>query len=155
MFSNLDNIRQFPQRADVSPLDFTPIWQRSLVIDFGRIYSTDNVVIISRAPRAFIKPLLLLQIFTPFVSITNMYKILLVLYSTMELRLKYGKRFKMKMTSNPCSIPTFTWSRRVVLQLQNLFIGFYAAGLVVTTGGGHGSGRGAKQTSDGEARGPE
>ncbi|KAK8378310.1 hypothetical protein O3P69_011063 [Scylla paramamosain] len=54
-------------RADVSPLDFTPIWQRSLVIDFGRIYSTDTVVIISRAPRALIRPLLLLQIFTPFV----------------------------------------------------------------------------------------
>ncbi|XP_050740029.1 glutamate receptor ionotropic, delta-1-like [Eriocheir sinensis] len=54
-------------RADVSPLDFTPIWQRSVVIDFGRIYSTDDVVIISRTPRAFVRPLLLLQIFTPFV----------------------------------------------------------------------------------------
>ncbi|KAK3879441.1 hypothetical protein Pcinc_015991 [Petrolisthes cinctipes] len=54
-------------RADVSPMDFTPIWQRTLVIDFGLIYSTDNVVIISRAPRIFIKPLLLLQIFTPLV----------------------------------------------------------------------------------------
>ncbi|KAK4325180.1 hypothetical protein Pmani_004217 [Petrolisthes manimaculis] len=54
-------------RADVSPMDFTPIWQRTLVIDFGLIYSTDNVVIISRAPRIFIRPLLLLQIFTPLV----------------------------------------------------------------------------------------
>ncbi|XP_071519164.1 uncharacterized protein [Panulirus ornatus] len=48
-------------------MDFTPIWQRSLVIDFGLIYSTDNVIIISKAPGIFIKPLLLLEIFTPFV----------------------------------------------------------------------------------------
>lgn len=49
-------------------MDFTPIWQRSLVIDFGLIYSTDDVVIITKAPGTYIKPLLLLQIFTPFVS---------------------------------------------------------------------------------------
>ncbi|XP_068232341.1 glutamate receptor-like [Palaemon carinicauda] len=57
----------YEKKADVSPTDFTPIWQRTLVIDFGLIYGTDPVVIISKAPSVYMKPLLLLEIFTPYV----------------------------------------------------------------------------------------
>ncbi|XP_066967794.1 glutamate receptor ionotropic, delta-2-like isoform X2 [Macrobrachium rosenbergii] len=54
----------YEKKADVSPTDFTPIWQRTLVIDFGLAYGTDPVVIISKAPSVYMKPLLLLEIFT-------------------------------------------------------------------------------------------
>ncbi|CAL4107302.1 unnamed protein product [Meganyctiphanes norvegica] len=51
--------------ADVSPLDFSPSATRATVIDFGLIFGTDPVVIMSMAPKEMINPFLLLQIFSP------------------------------------------------------------------------------------------
>ncbi|XP_069989738.1 uncharacterized protein [Penaeus vannamei] len=53
--------------ADIAPLDFTPVYERALVVDFSVIYNTDNVIILTKAPSVAIRPFLLLQIFSPFV----------------------------------------------------------------------------------------
>ncbi|XP_063607419.1 glutamate receptor 2-like [Penaeus indicus] len=53
--------------ADFAPLDFTPVYERALAIDFSVIYNTDNVIILTKAPSVAIRPFLLLQIFSPFV----------------------------------------------------------------------------------------
>lgn len=53
------------KEADMSPLDFSPSYARSLVVEFGVPVSEDVLIIVSKAPSVIIKPFLILQIFSP------------------------------------------------------------------------------------------
>ncbi|XP_076045829.1 glutamate receptor 1-like [Oratosquilla oratoria] len=53
------------EEADLSPLDFTPTFDRSMVVDMSECLGTDPIIIISQAPRPLVKPFLLLEVFTP------------------------------------------------------------------------------------------
>ncbi|MPC54630.1 hypothetical protein E2C01_048553 [Portunus trituberculatus] len=59
------NLFFFPQKADMSPLDFSPSAERASVLDFGLTYSLDGVVILGKAPSLVTRPFLLLNVFSP------------------------------------------------------------------------------------------
>ncbi|XP_064108899.1 glutamate receptor ionotropic, delta-2-like isoform X2 [Macrobrachium nipponense] len=50
--------------ADISPLDFTPSYDRSEVVEFGYPIGEDIILILSKAPVKITRPFLLLQIFS-------------------------------------------------------------------------------------------
>ncbi|XP_068201842.1 glutamate receptor ionotropic, delta-1-like [Palaemon carinicauda] len=52
------------KEADIAPLDFTPSYDRSEVVEFGYPVGEDIVLILSKAPAEITKPFLLLQIFS-------------------------------------------------------------------------------------------
>ncbi|XP_050692977.1 uncharacterized protein LOC126983870 isoform X2 [Eriocheir sinensis] len=53
--------------ADLAPLDFSPSYTRYFIVDFSEWFSTDGIIIISRAPRPLMPPFLLLQVFPMWV----------------------------------------------------------------------------------------
>ncbi|XP_042882663.1 glutamate receptor-like [Penaeus japonicus] len=56
--------------ADLSPLDFSPSWARAQAVDFSEWFSTDAVIVISKAPQSLVKPFLVFEIFTLWVWFT-------------------------------------------------------------------------------------
>ncbi|XP_068223137.1 glutamate receptor ionotropic, delta-2-like [Palaemon carinicauda] len=54
------------KEADMSPLDFSPSYDRAQVVEFSIPVSEDILIIVSKAPSVVIKPFLILQIFSPF-----------------------------------------------------------------------------------------
>nr|XP_053656249.1 glutamate receptor ionotropic, delta-1-like [Cherax quadricarinatus] len=55
------------KQADLAPLDLSPSWDRTQVIDFSQWMGIDNVIILSRSPHPLRQPFLLLQVFSPWV----------------------------------------------------------------------------------------
>merc|ERR1719154_406345 len=55
------------KKADFGPLDFSPSYSRSQVIQFSEWIGTDPVVIVSKSASRMTLPFLLLKIFTPTV----------------------------------------------------------------------------------------
>ncbi|XP_069995929.1 glutamate receptor-like [Penaeus vannamei] len=53
--------------ADLSPLDFSPSWDRAQAVDFSEWFSTDDVIVISKAPQPLVKPFLVFEVFTAWV----------------------------------------------------------------------------------------
>ncbi|KAK7071104.1 hypothetical protein SK128_013979, partial [Halocaridina rubra] len=56
------------QEASLSPLDFSPSWARAQVVDFSEWFSRDPVIVISQAPKPIMKPFLMLEIFSLWIS---------------------------------------------------------------------------------------
>ncbi|KAF2347618.1 Ionotropic glutamate receptor [Trinorchestia longiramus] len=57
------------KRADFAPLDYAVSPARLPYLDYTDWYSTDSIILVSQAPRDIDPPFLLLQIFSPLVSL--------------------------------------------------------------------------------------
>ncbi|ROT82580.1 hypothetical protein C7M84_024254 [Penaeus vannamei] len=56
------------QEADLSPLDFSPSWDRAQAVDFSEWFSTDDVIVISKAPQPLVKPFLVFEVWFAVVA---------------------------------------------------------------------------------------
>ncbi|XP_069180194.1 glutamate receptor ionotropic, kainate 5-like [Procambarus clarkii] len=83
------------READMAALDFSPSWERMSVVDFSIPIGEDIVVIISRAPAIVIRPFLLLQIFSPFVS-ARLFTCLILRGSTVMLQARVRLYFMLQ-----------------------------------------------------------